>query len=69
MVFPEVGNRVVIRPQVARQPHHLDIDRAGPLQLATAADAVQLAIQVYLQQEFRTTSTGSVGLHGLKAKP
>jgi hypothetical protein len=50
VVLPEVRNGLEVRRQALRQPHHLDIALALPLQPTARSDLVDVAIDVDLQQ-------------------
>ena len=53
VVFTKVSDGLMVRSQFAQQPHHLDIALALLLQLTTAADAVQVAVDIQFQQVAR----------------
>ena len=45
VVFAKVGNRLVIRHQAARQPHHLDIAACFSLQPTARLHRVEIAVE------------------------
>jgi hypothetical protein len=50
IVLAEVGNRLEVRCQPASQPHQLNVALGFALQAATRLNAVQVAVNVELQQ-------------------
>ena len=49
-VLAEVGNRLVIRNEPARQPHHLDIAPSLTLKPPARLNPIEVAVDVQLQQ-------------------
>lgn len=50
IVAAEVGDRLEIRHQAAGQPHQLDVALAFPFEPAARLDAIEIAIEIDLQQ-------------------
>ena len=50
IVLAEVGNRLVIGSEPARQPHHLNVAPGLTLQPAARLDPIEIAVDVELQQ-------------------
>ena len=50
VVFAEVGDHLVIRHKSAEQPHHLDIAACLALQTPARLHAIQIPVDVELQQ-------------------
>src|SRR5262249_30744436 len=53
VVLPEIRNRLVIRDQPAREPHHLDVAPGLTLQPAARLNPVEIAVDVELQKDRR----------------
>ena len=51
VVLPEVGDRLVVRRKTAQQPHHLDIAQHLALQPAARLHAIEVAVNIKLQQD------------------
>ena len=51
VVLPEVGDRLVIRRKTAQQPHHLDIAQRLALQPPARLHAIEVAVDIKLQQD------------------
>ncbi len=70
MILPKVGNRCIIRGQLPEQPQPLDIALALPLKEAAGADAMEVAVERYLQQitGMLGGTTGCSSNHALEAK-
>src|SRR5258706_14277225 len=50
VVAAEIGDGLEIGHQTARQPHQFDVALGFPFEPAARRDAVQIAIEIYLQQ-------------------
>ena len=50
IVLPEIGDGFEIRYQTTRQPHHLDVALGLTLQAATGLNAIEVAVNINLQQ-------------------
>jgi hypothetical protein len=53
VVTPEVGNGLEVRRQASREPHHLDVALRLALQAAAGLNAVEVAVDVDLEQDRR----------------
>jgi hypothetical protein len=51
VVVPEVGNGFEVRRQATREPHELDVALALVLQPSAGLDAIEVAVDVDLQQD------------------
>jgi len=69
VVAPEVSNRLEVRFQVPQQPDHLDVAVSFGLQPAARSHAVQVAVDVKLQQIPRRICRAARHLRRNAAKP
>ena len=51
IILAEVGDRLVIRNQPSRQPHHLDIAASLTLKPPARLDPIEIAVDVELEQD------------------
>ena len=51
VVLPKVGDRLVVRRKTAQQPHHLDIAQHLALQPPARLHAIEVAVNIKLQQD------------------
>src|SRR5262249_39711703 len=51
IVLAEVSNRLMVRNKLARQPHHLKVAPSLPLKPAARLNAIEIAVDVELQQD------------------
>jgi hypothetical protein len=61
MVLTEIRNGLEVRHQVAGQPHQLDIALALPLKPSARLDAIEISVNVDLQQRRRMISRSARG--------
>src|SRR3712207_8239892 len=57
VITPEVGDRLVVRGEPARQPHQLHVAQSLTLEPAAGGDPVEVAVDVELEQHRDRKST------------